>query len=75
MVWSCACIDMSWGDPYLLSKLFCEQIFRLYSLFYNKHSKRPLLALVYVQTHSDIECVGTEILFVCEEYSVDALLC
>jgi len=66
---------MCWGDPYLLSKLFCEQIFRLFSFFFNKHSKRPLLALVYVQTHSDIECVWTEILFECEEYSVDALLC
>ena len=66
---------MCWGDPYFLSKLFCEQIFRLFSLFYNKHSKRPLLALVYVQTHSYIESVGPEILFECEEYSVGALLC
>jgi len=66
---------VSCGDPYPLSKLFCKQIFRVYSLFYNKYSKRPLLALIYVQTPSDIECVGTEILFECEEYTVDELLC
>ena len=56
-----------------------------YSLFYNEHSKMSLLVLVYVQTHCDIECVhsfimcssnpGTEMLFECEGYSVDDLLC